>query len=514
MAARPAAGGTLNNVDRSDTFAALDLGSNSFHLVIARREPGGAIVVVDRLREMIRLAAGLDEHNRLAAEARGRALDCLGRLGERLREIPSQNVRVVGTNTLRKARDAGDFLAEAEAALNHPVEIVSGMEEARLIYLGVAQSLAQEGRRLVMDIGGGSTEFIVGEGLEPLHKASLHMGCVGHSQAHFGDGKIGRKAFDRAEIAARVEIEPIESRFREMEWCAALGASGTIKAVATTLQESGWTSGSITDSGLKRLRKAMIKAGSIDKLELPGVKPERYSVFPGGVAILRAAFEALGIDEMRVADGALREGILVDLPGRLEHADPRGASVERLAERFHADAAQAGRVGAAASSLFEQTRGPWGLGDEDGWLLQWAARLHEIGLDIAYSSCHKHAAYIAANTDLAGFASEEQQRLATLVRAWRRKFPGNQIAEFGGPAATRLRRLAVLLRLAALLHRGRRDTPLPDIGLAVDGDRVELRFPEAWLPGHPLTQADLAEEAELLRAAGLTLAWTGDAQAG
>ena len=499
----------MNNVDRADTFAALDLGSNSFHLVIARREPGGAIVVVDRLREMVRLAAGLDEHNHLSADARQRALDCLQRLGERLREIPPQNVRVVGTNTLRKARGSEDFLEQAEAALNHRVEIVSGMEEARLIYLGVARSLAQEGRRLVMDIGGGSTEFIVGEGLEPLHKASLHMGCVSHSRAHFPQGRISRKTFDRAELAARVEIEPIESRFAGIGWCAALGASGTIKAVATTLRESGWTNGSITQDGLRRLRKAMIKAGSVDALQLPGVKPERYEVFPGGVAILRAAFDALGIDEMRVSDGALREGILVDLPGRLGHADPRGASVERLATRFHADAAQAERVRAAAMQLFDQAREPWRLDDEDGWLLQWAARLHEIGLDIAYSSCHKHAAYITANTDLAGFASEEQRRLATLIRAWRRKFPSNQIAEFGKPAATRLRRLAVLLRLAALLHRGRRDTPLPDIGLEVDGDRVQLGFPEGWLAGHPLTQADLAEEAELLRAGGFGLYWNG-----
>ena len=495
----------MDNVEHADTFAALDLGSNSFHLVIARREPGGSIVVVDRLREMVRLAAGLDADNRLCPEVRARALDCLRRLGERLRELPSANVRVVGTNTLRKARDSQDFLAEAEAALNHPVEIVSGMEEARLIYLGVAQSLAQDGRRLVMDIGGGSTEFIVGEGLEPLHKASLHMGCVSHSQVHFGDGRITRKAFDKAELAARREIEPIEAHFRELAWHAALGASGTIKAIAETLEESGWASGAITQAGLKRLRKKMIKAGSVAGLQLPGVKPERYPVFAGGVAILRAAFEALGIEEMRVADGALREGILVDLPGRLEHADPRHGSVERLAQRFHADAAQARRVADLAEHLFAQAKRPWALGEEDYWHLQWAARLHEIGLDIAYSSSHKHAAYITANTDLAGFAHDEQRRLATLVRAWRRKFPSGQIAAF--PAAQRLRYLAVLLRLAAVFHRGRRDTPLPDIDLHVDGDSIALRFPGEWLESHPLTQADLEEEAALLQPAGFALRW-------
>ncbi|WP_070989270.1 Ppx/GppA phosphatase family protein [Halofilum ochraceum] len=497
----------MDSVEHADTFAALDLGSNSFHLVIARRESNGSLVVVDRLREMVRLAAGLDADNHLSADARERALDCLAKIGERLREIPARNVRVVGTNTLRKARDSGDFIRAAEAALNHRIEIVSGMEEARLIYLGVSHSLAQDGRRLVIDIGGGSTEFIVGEGLEPLHKASLHIGCVGHSHAWFADGKLTRKAFDRSEMAARIEIEPIESRFRDLAWEAALGASGTIKAVATTLKESGWTDGTITRDGLEGLRKSMLKAGSIDRLELPGVKPERHPVFPGGVAILRAAMESLGIEEMRVADGAMREGILVDLPGRLDHVDPRAASVERLAARFHADPAQAERVLAVAAELFDQARGAWALDDEAGWLLQWAARLHEIGLDIAHSSCHKHAAYIAANTDLAGFARAEQLQLATLIRAWRRKFPVGQFAAFGEEDGERLARLAVLLRIAAVLHRGRRATPLPPIGIEVDGTDVHLRFPPGWLAEHPLTRADLAEEAGLLKNGGFTLDW-------
>jgi exopolyphosphatase/guanosine-5'-triphosphate,3'-diphosphate pyrophosphatase len=497
----------LGSPDHADTFAALDLGSNSFHLVIARREPNGSLVVVDRLREMVRLAAGLDADNHLSADARERALDCLARIGERLREIPARNVRVVGTNTLRKARDSGDFIRAAEAALNHRIEIVSGMEEARLIYLGVVHSLAQDGRRLVIDIGGGSTEFIVGEGLEPLHKASLHVGCVGHSHVWFRDGKITRRAFERAETAAAVEIEPIELRFRDLGWSAALGASGTIKAVATTLGESGWTDGTITRDGLQRLRASMIKAGRVDKLSLPGVKEERHAVFPGGVAILQAAMASLDIDEMRVADGAMREGILVDLPGRLEHVDPRGASVERLAARFHADLAQAERVATAAADLFSQVRERWALDDEAGWLLQWAARLHEIGLDISHSGCHKHAAYIAANSDLAGFAHAEQLQLATLIRAWRRKFPAGRFSAFGEDDGTRLARLAVLLRIAAVLHRGRRATPLPRIGIEVDDANLHLRFPPGWLDEHPLTRADLCEEAALLRAGGLTLDW-------
>lgn len=497
----------LNAIDYNNVFAALDLGSNSFHLVIARHEPDGSWVVLDRLREMVRLADGLDEHRNLSPEARERALDCLARMGERLRPIPARNLRIVGTSTLRQARAAGDFVADAETALNHRIDVISGMEEARLIYLGVARGLPAEGRHLVMDIGGGSTEFIVGEGMEPLSKAGLHMGCVGHSRRHFPDGRLTRKAFDAAETAARLELEPIEERFRRLAWETATGASGTIKAVANTLQGSGWTDGTITLAGLDRLRKEMIESGKVDRLDLLGVKKERYPVLAGGLAILRAAFDALGIEEMRLADGALREGILLDLPERVEHADSRAASVARLAQRFHADPDQAQRVAATAADLFVQARELWQLQEEGGWLLEWAARLHEIGLDIAYSSCHKHAAYIVANTDLSGFADAEQRQLATLVRAWRRKFPVDAFANFGKRDGAQLARLAVLLRLAAVLHRGRHEEPLPRIELHVTDADVEVDFPADWLDAHPLTCADLDEEARLLQSAGFRLTW-------
>lgn len=500
----------MSTIDFNNVFAALDLGSNSFHLVIARHEPDGSWVVIDRLREMVRLADGLDERKNLSPEARDRALGCLARMGERLRPIPPRNLRIVGTSTLRQASAAGDFIADAEAALNHRIDIISGMEEARLIYLGVARGLPAEGRHLVMDIGGGSTEFIVGEGMEPLSKAGLHMGCVGHSRRHFADGRLTREAFEAAETAARVELEPIEERFRSLTWETAVGASGTIKAVARTLQERGWTDGTITSDGLDRLRKEMIKTGKVEKLDLPAVKKERYPVLAGGLAILRAAFDSLGIDDMRLADGALREGILLDLPERVEHADSRAASVARLAERFHADPDQAQRVASTVAELLAQAREPWSLEDEGGWLLEWAAQLHEIGLDIAYSSCHKHAAYIVSNTDLDGFADAEQRQLATLVRAWRRKFPADEFARFGTHDGTQLARLAVLLRLAAVLHRGRHEEPLPPMVLHVDGASVEVDFPQGWLDAHPLTRADLVEEARRLDAGGFRLIWNGE----
>jgi exopolyphosphatase/guanosine-5'-triphosphate,3'-diphosphate pyrophosphatase len=485
-----------------DTFAAVDLGSNSFHMVIARREPDGSMVVIDRLKEMVRLAAGLDDQRRLDAAARERALDCLRQFGQRLRELPQSNVRVIGTNTLRTARNADEFIDAAQEVLDHPVEVVSGMEEARLIYTGVTHSLAQEGRRLVIDIGGGSTEFIIGDGPEPLHKSSLKMGCVSLSRQHFGDGRITRKAFDAAELAAAVELEPIVATLRELGWAASIGTSGTIRAVGSTIREMDWGRDCITPRGLKRLRKALVDAGHVDKIDLKGVKPERYPVFPGGVAVLRAAFEALGIEEMRVSDGAMREGMLLDLPGRLQHADAREGAVRRLAERFHADATQARRVRGTLEFLHEQAREAWALDDESRWLLRWAADLHEIGLDIAHNSYHKHGAYIVANTDLAGFAREEQLQLATLVRSHRRRIAPEC---FGAIGQDRLLRMIVLLRLAVLLHRNRSPEPLPEMSLRVSERKVRLTFPEIDIASHPLTGADLAREAEYLASAGFTL---------
>ena len=490
-----------------DVFAAVDLGSNSFHMVLARRD-GPNLVVVDRLREMVRLAAGLDERRHLRGDARERALACLRRFGQRLAGIPARNIRAVGTSALRQARDADAFIAAAEAALDHRIEIVSGMEEARLIYLGAAHSLAPSGRRLVIDIGGGSTEFIVGEDLEPLHKASLHMGCVGHSQRFFADGRLTPEHFEQAELAARLEIEPIEQRFRALAWREAIGTSGTIKAVAAAVEAAGWSRDSITADGLRRLRAALIAAGGVDHIDIAGVKAERRPVFAGGVAILHAAFQALGINEMRVSPGALREGVLHDLPGRIEHVDLRAASVERLAERFHVDTDQAARVQTTAERLFDDVAEAWGLDDEARWQLRWAALLHEVGLDIDYSAYHKHGAYIVAHADIGGFSRDEQQQLAALIRLHRRKFGTPPLAGFDDEERRRLARLAALLRVAVVLHRGRNPGPPPPVrATAGAAGHLQLLFPAGWLRAHTLVTADLAEEARLADGAGFELTW-------
>ncbi len=484
-------------------FAAVDLGSNSFHLVVARLRHG-ELEIIDRLQEMVRFAGGLDDEGRLTAEATERALACLARFGQRLRGVCADSVRAVGTSTLRRARNRGEFLARAEQSLGARIEIVSGREEARLIHLGVAHGIAGDGPHLVVDIGGGSTELIVGEGQEPRRMESLHMGCVGISRRHFADGRITARRLAEAVTAARLELEPVESQFLG-RLRAVYGSSGTIGTIGAVAREAGWAADAITPAALAKLRGALLAAGSVRRLRLPGLSTERAPVFPGGVAILIAVFEALGIEAMRVSESALREGVLFDLVGRIRHTDIRGRTVAALALRHAVDGAQAARVERTAHALFGQVAGAWGLGDDDAALLAWAARLHEVGLAISHSQYHKHGDYLVRNADLLGFSNTEQQLLAVLVRAHRRKFPAAEFEVFPKADAEKARRLALLLRLAVLLHRSRTPAALPSIAVAAAGKGLTLAFPRGWLAAHPLTAADLAQEKEYLVRAGLAL---------
>ena len=496
--------------DTAQTVAAVDLGSNSFHLIVARLSPG-ELRTMDRLKEMVRLAGGLRADKRLDPDTQERALACLERFGQRLRELPSDRVRVVGTNTLRSARGAEDFLARAELALGQPIEIVSGIEEARLIYLGVAHSLAvaPDDRRLVMDIGGGSTELIIGEGYAPGRMESLYMGCVSLTNAHFPEGKLTAKAFRRAETAARQELEPHEQAFRARGWDEAVGASGTIRAAAKVAEANGWSEGGLTAEALERMTAAMVDLGKVGKLDkLKGLSSDRAPVFAGGLAILRATFEALGIERMAVAEGALREGLLHDLVGRIRQEDVRETSVRALARRYHVDTDHADRVATTATHALAQAGPGWALPVDWGEpYLRWAALLHEIGLDIAHSGYHKHGAYIVDNADLLGFTQQEQDLLAALLRNHRRKFTTKTFAELPERWQVPTRRLAVLLRLAVVLHRNRSPEPLPELTLSADGDRLHLAFPAGWLDAHPLTHADLEQEAAFLADADFTLAF-------
>lgn len=474
--------------------------------MVVARHSHGQLVIVDRLREMVRLAAGLDSTGRLDRASIETALACLERFGQRLRDMRAESVRVVGTNTLRQAKRKGAFLDRARAALGHPIEIISGIEEARLIYLGVSRTMPNEpGQRLVADIGGGSTELIIGEGPHARKLESLYMGCVGMSHRYFGDGEITEKRMKRARVAARLELEPIQASFRQHGWEQAVGSSGTIRSVSDVLRARGGD-GVITPESLESLIDQAVRVGNIESIRWPGLSAERVPVLAGGLAILAEILGILGIERMRVADGALREGLLYDLVGRLTDEDARVLSVRAMQARYQVDTAQAHRVESTALDFLGQTRMAWELDDPFAALvLSWAARLHEIGLDVSHSHYHKHGAYLLEHADLPGFPQEEQRILACLVGGHRRKPHFELLRDLTPPWHVKVEFLIVLLRLAVLLHRGRSTVALPKIALVPKGRSLEVSFPSGWLEDHPLTAADLENEIEQLKSAGFRL---------
>ncbi len=487
-----------------ESVAAVDFGSNSFHLLVAR-VTNGVPTIVDRLREPIQLASGLDDEGRLTRRARQRALECIERFGQRLRNLAPHRVRAVGTSALREAKNAREFLAEAERALGHPIEVVAGREEARLIYLGVSHNLKDEpGRRLVVDIGGGSTECILGERFEPLLVDSLEMGCIGFSRRYFPGGAIRRRRYDEAVLAARLEVRGAAARFRELGWQGAVGSSGTISAVEQALRGSGWSDGGITARGLGRLVDRIVDLGHVDRLDLPGLKEERRPVLPGGLAILQAVFEGFGLDRMETSYGALREGVLFDLLGRLQHEDARDRTIRAFEERYHADRAQAERVEKAALAFLEQVAGTWKLDREEGArFLSWAARLHEIGLVLSFEGHHRHGAYIVQNADMPGFSKDDQELLATLIGTHRRKLRRVDFRHLSARTRETAIHLAVLLRLAVRFHRSRAAIPLPAVKLMAHKSGLVVELPEGWLDKNPLTRTDLEAEVERLAPLGV-----------
>ena len=480
-------------------LAALDLGSNSFHLLIAQ-ESHGRIQVIDKFKEMVRLAEGLTDDGPISPKVANRALAFLELVSQRLRSIDPANVRIVGTNTLRQAKDQ-KFMAKAEEILGHKIEIISGREEARLIFMGVCHDLGGEStRRLVVDIGGGSTELILGRMTTPETLESLHMGCVSMSQRFFADGRIDKKSMNAAIKHALVELEPVAHEFVSLDWESAVGASGTINTVSDVLTPMTG-SDLITPTALKQLKQALIDAGSVDKLDLEGLSDERKAVFAGGVAILSAIFDALKIREMTAAQAALREGLIYDLLGRQHEDDAREHTVESLIQRYRIDAIHARQVRETAITLLAQIALDWDLVAAQHKLsLAWAASLHEIGMDISHSGYHKHGEYLLENMDLPGFSRSEQRQLAILVRSHRRKLVPELFSD-----QQDLLRLAVILRLAIVLHRSRSHTPLPHIELKANDKKITLSLPKAWLEDHPLTAEDFANEAKYLQAIELPL---------
>ena len=488
-----------------DTLAAVDLGSNSFHLQIAR-VVDGQLYPLDSLKETIRLGAGVTAEKTIDAKTAERALAALRLFAERLGGLPKDAVRVVGTNALRVAKNANEFVARAEAALGHPIEIIAGREEARLIYLGVSHYLPPFGQnRLVIDIGGGSTEFIIGHRLRPKLLDSLYMGCVSYSSQFFADGIIDKRRFKDAQLAARKEIEQIRVAFLKEGWKQAIGSSGTARALANIIAENFPGTHNITRVGLQWLRDRALRAGNFSSLDIPGLKADRIPVLAGGLAIMLTIFEELDIDEMMVADTALRDGVLHDLLGRTRHFDVRAATIEQFVKRYQVDRAQAERVERMAMHLFAQQE--TGSDAERRFdaeqRLMWGCRLHETGIAIAQAAFHKHSAYIIANADMPGFSKREQQTLAALVLAQRGKL-ANVVPEFARGASFMAK--VMCLRLSVLLSRSRRHLDPKFFSLdATTATHFVFRINNAWLSEHDLTDYELQQESAEWKSAGVVL---------
>lgn len=492
-----------------ENVAAIDLGSNSFHMIVARLEESGTLSIIDRLQNSVRLGDGLDKHGTISDEAQSRALECLETFAQRIRDLPQSAIRIAGTNTLRVAENAKSFVTAAEDILQHPIEIIAGREEARLIYLGVAHGLAtQKGKRLVVDIGGGSTELIVGRGMKPLRMESIYTGCVSANNRFFEDGRITKKAMKAAVIEASLILFPQARDFKFGRWDEAIGCAGTIKAIANIVQQQDWSNDGITYKSLKKLRNALIDAGRIDKIKLDGLSENRRPVIAGGVSVLFAVFKILQIKHMRVSEQSMREGLLYDLVGRINHTDVRDATVDAALARWGVDTSQASRVAETVEQLCEAASKYWEVNTEQIIpLVKWAAKLHEIGLQVSHNNYHKHGAYILQNADLQGFSRQEQALLSALILSHRSKFREDAFEVLMRPFIKPGKQMCILLRLAVLLHRGRNDQAIPDIAITIKGRKINLGFPEDWLDDNGMTLADLIKEINYLDNVGYKLSF-------
>jgi exopolyphosphatase/guanosine-5'-triphosphate,3'-diphosphate pyrophosphatase len=475
------------------------------------RQHHGQLQLLDKLQEKVQLADGLDKDQLISPSAEKRALECLDRFRQRLQGLPKGCVRVVGTNTFRVAKNAYEFIRKAEAVLGYPIEVISGREEARLIYLGIAHCSADDQQsRLVIDIGGGSTECIIGSRFEPIMLGSLHMGCVRYKR-FFPDNTLGATQLARAIDAAKLEIESIKADYLRQGWQECLGSSGSIKSILHVCVQSGLSAQSITRPALDALYKQLSAARSADELDFPGLKPDRRQIFPPGFAILYALFDQLGLSEMQFADGALREGVLYDLVGRLFHEDVRDRAIKTIQQRYSVDVAQANRVTQTAQQLAH------GLAKDSKShlpstaaldLLTKACAIHEIGLAISHTKYHRHSAYLAEHSDLPGFSQQEQIALALLLRNHRRKLSFKPIEHHPnniGLSHQTMVSLVILLRLATVLNRARADTAIALKGIHLTEHRCTLSFEAGWLSANPLIALSLAEEANFLSAADITL---------
>lgn len=481
---------------RPQEFAAVDLGSNSFHMVIAR-VVDGAIQVLGRLKQRVHLADGLDANNMLNEAAMQRGLDCLSLFAERLQGFSPTNVTIVGTHTLRQAANAEVFLQRATSVIPYPIEVISGNEEARLIFMGVEHTQPEKGRKLIIDIGGGSTELVIGENFEPELVESRRMGCVSFATLYFPNGEITKENFQRARLAAAQKVETLAWQYRLTGWDSALGASGTIKAICEVLLASGEKEKCIKPAHLEHLYNMVMKYKSFSSLSLAGLSEERQSVFVPGLAILTGIFDALAIRELRLSDGALREGVLYEMEGRFRHQDIRSRTARSLADHYAIDSEQARRVHNTTKHLYLQwqEQNPNLVHPQLAALLKWAAMLHEVGLTINHSGLQRHSAYILSNTNLPGFNQDQQALLALLVRYHRKAIKVDEM-----PRLTLFRKkqflpLMFLLRLGTLLNNQRQATTTPaTLDLETDDNCWTLIFPQGYFSQNNLVLLDLERE--------------------
>lgn len=486
--------------DSQATYAAIDLGSNSFHMVVAQ-EDGNNIRIVDSLRNPVRLGDGLDKQKNITVETQERALQTLSQFAQRLRGVPKKCIRVVGTNTLRRARNRRQFMAQALKTLGTPIEVISGREEARLIYSAVSHALPElDTKRLVIDIGGGSTELIIGKKRNPCLMESINIGSVSWSKAFFADGKLTKDQFKKAVLAAQLELEHVQKSYTKKGWHEAIGCSGTIKAVSRILLELGLTDGVITLDAINSLVETMCKATAVSNLELESISKDRAQVISGGLAVLKAIMKSLDIDALHASQVALREGLIFDMIGQVEHHNTQMQTIDSLINRYTVDTEQAARVEKTALRLFDLAAENWRL-DSTTDLQQvcWAAQLHEVGLGISHARHHKHGAYILENSDLLGFSIAEQSVLAFLVRNQRRKLDMETFTSFSDEEQFRLGSMLAIIRIAVLLHRGRHDSTASKLDYKIKENQLTILADEQWLAQHPLTAAKLTREAEHLR---------------
>ena len=494
----------LDPLPDGSLLAAIDLGSNSFHLIIAKIEHG-EMRPMDALAEKVQLGAGL-ENGLLSAESIERGLNCLSRFAQLLESVEPQRIRVVGTNALRQAKNRLDFTLPAREILGTRVDVIYGREEARLVYLGVAHTLADDARsRLVVDIGGGSTEFIIGERFEPQRLESLQMGCVSSSRDCFPNGLINTENYQRAYNQARLETSHIRYRYSASHWVECVGSSGTLNAIEGIVLQNGWSDSGITREALTELERTILSFDHFDNIKLEGLSENRRNVIAAGTAITSALFDTLGIEQMRASKGALREGVIYDLMGRLSHEDVRERTINALMQRYSVDVDTSEIVERRCRTFFSATRGSWKLHNEDWELLHWAARTHEIGMAISHKHFNRHTAYLLRNADLPGFSQEEQELLAILTQGQRGKIDEQQLQDQSRAAGRRILYLLTIIRLAARFKYVEILEQLPEFAVYADDTSLGLGFPDGWLQEHPLTYSELEQEQSHLGKLGMEL---------